>query len=294
MAAPRDDCGERFARVVATGTPVPAARSGEQRAQLLARAKASPVIFLREPAPSLTANGTVLREALDQATEPAKVLASVARVLKRDRALARAVLLREGYLYFTQPALASAIVRGFTLEDLFEAAEIVVERGAEVRRAERVRWGYAWADGPDKGQHAELMLFDRVREATEPSAEPLHRDLTALRRELGFTQAEVVARAGDEVALRLAYDAASSEAVVSVAQGVVTLSCEALPTMGREQILEQRREQTLRAGALGAVWATVQQLVREGLPFDEPKTEEGQQDGKLRQEWATAYAVAHS
>jgi hypothetical protein len=40
--------------------------------------------------------------------------------------------------------------------------------------------------------------------------------------------------------------------------------------------------------------AAVKQQVDEALPFDEPKTEEGQQDGKLRPEWRQAYFEGRS
>ena len=38
-----------------------------------------------------------------------------------------------------------------------------------------------------------------------------------------------------------------------------------------------------------ALQRVVEQQIEEGLPFDEPKTEDGQQDGKLRAEWRRAY-----
>jgi hypothetical protein len=40
---------------------------------------------------------------------------------------------------------------------------------------------------------------------------------------------------------------------------------------------------------LAAQRAVIQQQIDEDLPFDEPHTEYGQQDGKLRQEWTWAY-----
>src|SRR5262249_27967011 len=40
--------------------------------------------------------------------------------------------------------------------------------------------------------------------------------------------------------------------------------------------------------------AVIREQVDESLPFDEPKTEDGQQDGKLRPEWRTAYLQGRS
>src|SRR6185503_19917480 len=41
--------------------------------------------------------------------------------------------------------------------------------------------------------------------------------------------------------------------------------------------------------AQGRLLSVVKEQVDEALPFDEPKTEDGQQDGKLRPEWRSAY-----
>src|SRR5690606_11641206 len=52
-------------------------------------------------------------------------------------------------------------------------------------------------------------------------------------------------------------------------------------------VVRARRHREARV--LTRLREVIYEQIAEGLPFDEPKTEYGQQDGKLRQEWLWAY-----
>jgi hypothetical protein len=71
----------------------------------------------------------------------------------------------------------------------------------------------------------------------------------------------------------------------------VTLDCEALPPDPADQtrVIEARSRAVRLERVLARQRAIIGEQIDEGLPFDEPKTEVGQQDGKLRQEWVWAY-----
>jgi hypothetical protein len=89
------------------------------------------------------------------------------------------------------------------------------------------------------------------------------------------------------------YGSARVPAVLRVDHGKLALECEA-PGAERARVLEHRAR-TLRAQQLHErLLAVMKAQVDEGLPFDEPKTEDGQQDGKLRPEWRIAYRHGRS
>jgi hypothetical protein len=69
----------------------------------------------------------------------------------------------------------------------------------------------------------------------------------------------------------------------------LTLECEA-PAAGTEQLVQRARELALRRRAILAhLERAIAYQVEEALPFDEPRTEDGQQDGNLRPAWRWAY-----
>ncbi len=84
------------------------------------------------------------------------------------------------------------------------------------------------------------------------------------------------------------YGALSVPAVLALADGRFSLECEALGPVARAEVEAARSAAERRERVLGELFARVSEQVQEALPFDEPKTEEGQQDGKLRPEWRTA------
>jgi len=68
-----------------------------------------------------------------------------------------------------------------------------------------------------------------------------------------------------------------------------TLGCEVVQGDAEKVEVSRARARRMRP-VLDALRAVISDQVVEALPFDEPKTEFGQEDGKLRQEWRLAYA----
>jgi hypothetical protein len=62
-----------------------------------------------------------------------------------------------------------------------------------------------------------------------------------------------------------------------------------LPEAARESVEQARSRARSRGRMLEVEQRTIREMMAEGLPFDEPRTEEGQQDGNLRPSWRGAY-----
>ncbi len=85
------------------------------------------------------------------------------------------------------------------------------------------------------------------------------------------------------------YEEDSVPTLLSADGAHVSLECEAIPE-GRDAAVLATRERALRARrAHERLQRVIREQVAEGLPFDEPRTEIGQEDGKLREHWGWAY-----
>lgn len=272
---------------------LPAVNRAELRAQILGRAKAAPVLFLSAPeADMYDARAAGLRRALEREPGYAAFNRVVGKV-RSDPALARAVFLRDGYLYTESPELAS-LYASLTLSLLFRDHELRIARGSEQLSAIRLKDGdYEYGSGPERGKRAKLLLFDRVAAAGTVWAASRHVDLAPLARELGFDEL-VVTRAGAGVlAADLVYGALRVPSLLQVARDELSLACEA-PGGARAALLAHRAQAARDLELQARLLEVMKAQVDEALPFDEPKTEEGQQDGKLRPEWRSAYLNGRS
>jgi hypothetical protein len=262
-----------------------------QRAQLLARAEGEPVVFVRRPrlATTLSRRARRLITFVESASSPGNALLKVYKHLLKRRSLAREVLLREGYLYTESPAHAAALVRAVRLEHLFSEPELVIERGGRRMKAIRVGKHYEDPEADSRHRRATLVLFDRVWVAGQDPGPPLHRTVRPLQSRLGFDRLRVRAVTPDAIVADLRYGEAETRAVLSSHGNEAVLSCELVPRGQEGAIAKMRRTAHRRHRVLEALRRTVLAQISEALPFDEPRTEEGQQDGKLRMAWREAY-----
>jgi hypothetical protein len=264
-----------------------------QRAQVLARAKGHPSVFFREPRAEDDRRAAGLRARIAQARVPAFELYDLYPTLARSRALARAVLLREGYLYADAPGLALGLATVVRLEHLFTAPRVFIQRGSEVLRAVRKKAGegsaYFYETGLEEGNPAQILLFDRVGTSEEALEEPLHVDLEPLARELGFERAAIQHLSPRAIVAELRYDGVWVPTLLEVNGAHVRLECELPPLADAERVARVRAQRQRQERVLARQRAVILEQIAEGLPFDEPRTEYGQQDGKLRQEWLWAY-----
>jgi hypothetical protein len=265
------------------------------RAELVARAKAEPVLFLDTPRPNhVRSEVAPWRERLYRLGVPWQVIGEVFSRFGRYPSELREILLTDGYVYAEKPDLAALLASGLSLSELFAEREVDVTRGAHTWRALRKRGDYVWADGPEAGQPAKIWLFDRLALPGETLGPPQHVAVGNLHERLGATRIEIEHVTPDAVVATLEYGEHRVPALLSVDQGQLELECEVLTPEARERVEAARAIARRRQRLVDRLRAAIWEQVGEGLPFDEPKTEEGQQDGRLRQSWRDAYFMGRS
>ncbi|HXK19893.1 MAG TPA: hypothetical protein VNG33_18915 [Polyangiaceae bacterium] len=267
---------------------LPVTDSPELRAQLLGRTKNVPVLFLSQPE---AAKDNPVADALRQALETSPGYATFDTVVgkvRRAPELARAVFLREGYLYTENPELA-ALYGSLTLSLLFREPELYIVRGAEQLSARRLDDGdYEYTSGDERGHRAKLLLFDRIAPQGAALSAARHVDLRALAKSLGFDELALRRASSERLLVDASYAGARVPTLLRIDSGKVSLVCEA-PGPERARVAAYRADAARRAVTQARLVTVIKEQVDEALPFDEPKTEDGQQDGKLRPEWRSAY-----
>jgi hypothetical protein len=261
---------------------------------VLLYAKGEPVHFMRKPAPdpNVTQAARTYRSMLKRGHSPWGLVQQLSSVFAANVELGRAVLLSEGYLYAEEPKLAFALVDLVSAQMLFNEKQIWVQRGARLLHAERTLTGqYAFVDGPERGQRVRLMLFDRIGVGTPPPA--LHRDFRELRQRLGFDRARIVHETADAMVAELRYGSRWVGSVLKVEDAHLELECE-LPGEHAAEVQAHREAQVERTKLLDPLRKAMLAQVEEGLPFDEPKLEYGQQDGQMRPYWLHAYKTGRT
>ena len=263
----------------------------QQRAHIVARAKGEPVIFIRPPsyAPSDSAVVQAYRRALLRARFPWDLVKDLVKRFAASPKLARKVLLREGYLYAETADLAWSLAHFVALENLFDEDELVIERGSETISVIRRDGLYRVAAGTNQGQKAKLLLFDRVRPSGENFGPPLHRDLRQLKHQLGFDQVRILKIHNQSLVAKFRYGEFWQDVVLKSTGARVELDCEVLSASHDDRLISARQRTRQRARLMAVVRREILAQVDEKLPFDEPRTEWGQQDGHLRRYWKKAY-----
>jgi hypothetical protein len=293
-ASPTDPCRERQAELERS-TALSGARAFEAaRVEILGRARSMPVVFERRPLPSVIAEADIdtLRRELAESADPAD---TIFKILKRTRhrvSARRAIFLSEGYLFADAPHLALRLSQVLRLDHLFEERTVVVERGGQRLLARRHQGKYYWDDGLSPGEpkrEANLLLLDRVRTEDSPELAPLHVDLGELKRTLHYDRASVQRITGDGWVLGLSTGDVDSTVIVQNERGLGRLECENVAAGEVGRLAEARRANARRTALVQPILDAAHEIVERRLPFDEPRTEEGQQDGHLRIAFRKAY-----
>lgn len=257
-------------------------------------AKGEPVHFVRTPAadPHVSAATRTYRSMLSRSTSPWSVLQQLVAIFSANDELARGVLLREGYLFADEPRLAFALVDLVSAQMLFNDKQIWVQRGERLLQAERSRTGhYVFVSGRERGERVRLMLNDRIGTGAPPP--PLHRDFRALRQQLGFDRARIVHETETGLVVDLRYGSSWIRSLLTARGAHLELACELLGHRA-QAVGAWRSEQAERLRLLEPLRRAMREQVDEGLPFDEPLTEYGQQDGQLRGAWRYAYLAGRT
>lgn len=290
VVEPSRDCQAQIAEVLARaavpGIPELEARKGE----VFLYAKGEPVHFVRrpQPAPELTQAAASYRAMLRQSRSPWTLLQRLSGVFASNPQLGREVVLSEGYLYADEPKLAFALVDLISTQLLFNEKRLWIQRGEQLMHASRDPHGkYVFVDGAEAGERVRLMLYDRIGVGEPPPA--LHRDFRALRQSLGFDRAGIIHETDTAIVAELRYGTLWVRTLLAARDASLRLQCEEVGDHGNE-LARFREEQAERLRLLDPLRHAILQQVDEGLPFDEPRTEYGQQDGQLRPLWQRAYA----
>jgi hypothetical protein len=261
------------------------------RAEVLARAKAEPVLFLREPRnQDDDPEATRLRQQLLTAPYPWQAVERILKQTHKQPRLLRRILLADGYLFTDQPALAVLVSSAITLSQLFTEPELYLTRGSATYKLVRRDGNYVYADGDEHGKPAVLWLFDRVIPTSEQRTADSHVTLEAVRTKLGARAFQVERITEGALVGQFQYGNLSVPTVLKIEGNRTTFECEFVPTTAKPALEQERALAHRQQRLVERLRHAVAEQVDEALPFDEPKTEEGQQDGKLRQEWRTAYA----
>jgi hypothetical protein len=261
------------------------------RAQLVARAKSEPVLFVRTPEfePTKQRQFLVEREKLRAAKPAWRALEALRKKFERRPEALRSILLRDGYLYSESPDMAFALVSQVRPEELFRDAEIWIARGGTTLRAHYVKGrGYFYDDGPEAGARVKLLHLDRVGSGGL-TPEPLHRDVRSLSYQLFFDGFRVRRLTERAILADLAYGNLWIPSVLESDGARLTLKAELVAPEAVEQLTAARTAARAKFEALNQLQGAMLAQIDEALPFDEPKTEFGQEDGKLRREWIRAY-----
>ena len=292
---PGDACAERISEI----RKLPQFETGELlprvRAEMLARAKSSPVVFLKTPLWAATdAVAAQWHARLVEGTWPGKVLARLIGRFREYPQFLREVVLTDGYVYARDPWLGTTLAEVLTPGLLFREPALVILRGAtRIPIESDGKGGYVISAGPERGRQARLLLFDRVwAEGAEPGPSS-HVDVGPVREQLGYDSLEIERVTEKGIVVAAHYGAASVPTLLERNAESLSIVCE---TEGSRtpDVQAHKARAARRAGVVEALRRVIALQVDEDLPFDEPRTEYGQEDGKLRQEWRLAYARGSS
>lgn len=269
-----------------------------ERLAIFSRVKAEPVLFVQKPAfdQSVTKRIRQFRAALTTTPYAWDYVKTLVPGLAANPKFGREVLLRDGYLYAEDPKLAYALVDHVRAHYLFDTPRIWIQRGDKTFHATRDERGqYRYETGPNEGEVVRLLLLDRVGTGDPAAATPpLHRDLRSLRYRLHFDSFEPVRLTERRILANLRYGGLIVPTILSSAGARLELKCEIVPPeQAKNLALYRERAARVNRVVQGLRTAMIAQI-EEKLPFDEPLTEAGQQDGFLRMKWQSAYSIGRT
>lgn len=237
-----------------------------------------------------------MRRRLHESQRPLYDVQEILRLTRGNLPLRRRIFLSEQLLYAEQPEVALRMSQVLRLDHLFDEPRVEVRRGPVHISALREQGRYFLPDESPAGattgrkQHgalASLLLFDQVKLPEEEWRPRLGYDLRPLQEQLAFDTAEVLVRS-DSWVLQLRTRGVPSTVILRpTEEGSFDLVCETTP---QPATLKEARRQNARERSLyEPVLEAADEMIARRLPFDEPRTEEGQQDGLLRIQFRHAY-----
>lgn len=280
----------------APGSPL----NGVQRTATLGRARGEALVWISEPrVTSPEQLPSALLKAQGAASAKASARSRVQRLLKlfpREKSGLRMALLREGYVYASEPLEALALTTELSLERLFDEPELLLRRGDKSWRvSERGRGRarqYVYAEGPFAELRAELLFGDRVSLPDEPQPPTRHLDFSALQRDYSVDRVKLVrlTERGSVAELRFGQRWVTAALRHEPPRAGVQIECLDLPAAEVAELQAWRTSQGWRRAALANLYAAVDGMLANQLRFDRPRGEDGpDRDGQLRPSWLAAY-----
>jgi hypothetical protein len=260
------------------------------RAALVARAKAEPLFFVSPPKPDPTEEAGVrsVRLQFEQSDFAWRELKDLLRRFATQRRVTRQLLLRDGYLYSEKADHSFTLVSQVRPDHLFDDEEIWIQRGEKLLHARKGEKGrYYFSDGPEQAQRVRLLHLDRI--GTGPVPKALHRDFRSLRSRLFFERARVTFITEDYLIADLRYERHWVPTLLRSDGPQLERVGELIPEADAREVAEAKQRLETESRLVSKLRDAMRAQIDEALPFDEPKTEVGQQDGSLRRPWHSAY-----
>lgn len=264
----------------------------ERRMRLLARAKAEPVLFLDVPkyTGEVSPGTAARREALLTTAYPRDLFVKTIATFRDFPERLRDLVLRDGYIYTDAPRAGQVLIRDLKLDLLFHEKKVMVQRGALTYSAEKGEDGLFYvSSGPDKGKRARLLLFDRVWLPGQKLGPAIHVDVREFARREGVDGMKIHRLTESGIVADLRFEDTWVPAFVEREDVHLKLGCLVVEPSRASEIGHARDVAYRRGLVVKSLRTAIAHQVELGLPFDEPKTERGQQDGKLRDRWEAAY-----
>jgi hypothetical protein len=280
------------------GPNLPGAPAYEaRRSEILGRARGEPVDWLKEPASTpdseLSKAALETRRALLKAPPFRRIKTSRER-LSTDKPALRQLVLREGYVYASDPSEALALITLLDLQKLFDEPKIFLERGGVIHELTRVDGKFPVYRHTD-GRTGELLFADRLALTRKELEKPLHRELRSAAREIGFDRARVLERREGGLYAELRFGETWIRTLLVATGPRLGLGCFDAPKAERASVHAWLGKEAKRRNALGQLHAAIDEELREALPFDRPREEEtADRDGQLRPNWRWAFEHGQS
>ncbi len=262
----------------------------KNRTQLVARAKSEPVFFVKrpEPDPTMSKGIAAQRQFFERTDFSWRTLKQLRKRFKNEKETMRQLFLSDGYLYSEDANRAFTLVSLLRPSMLFDEPELWIQRGQNVFHANKGEKGeYFFSDGSESGQRVRLLHLDRIGVGTPPA--PLHVDFRDLRYRAYFDRAKVRHISETHLVADLRYGEHWVRTLLARDGARLTIEAEALEPERLEKVTAAKERQRRQLVAVTLLRRSMRAAIDEGLPFDEPKAEFGQEDGKLRRLWTKAY-----
>ncbi len=273
----------------------------DQALRLSRRTRVTPLLFLEPPTepegqrkyldsnPKAAAQRAKIAAA--KGTRKWRLIRKVVSAHAADKEHVRNVVMTGDLLYFQDTAVARYAFLRLGLSDFFDDEVIHLRRGDSIHKLRRAGDDYVFAEGIRAGQTARFVVQDRAGVRWQDVEPRLGWDMDRVRRRGGFRTARAtgitLTRANGFVTLpsgeSLAFSAELEEDEIYV--------WVLVPKDRWDTVMKEMEKGRLDAEVARGITLAGDAMVDEKLRFDEPRTEEGQQDGALRVAWREAYSA---